>query len=112
MKLFFVLIFCSACFGCASKRPVDVLPPSNAVVEIGAHALSHGGRYPWHAGMTALEGIRATGGRIEFADAARVVVRHSNGTYDKYLYDKLRKGETKDPVLRSGDSVYVTTPLF
>jgi protein involved in polysaccharide export with SLBB domain len=85
---------------------------SPAVVYIDGHEVHSQGKYPWHSGMTVKDLIKAAGGLTEFAAHSSIHITHADGTRDTLRYPSILCGKTKDPVLRPGDIVHVSTPII
>ena len=87
-------------------------PAPGAVVYIVGHEVHSQGKYPWRDGMTVKDLIKAANGLTEFAGHSGIHITHADGTQDTFKYASILSGKTKDPTLRPGDRVWVSTPIF
>src|SRR5262245_49547903 len=79
---------------------------TNSVVFIDGE-VSVCGRFDWTPEMTLTNLIALAGGFTDFANRARLEVRHYDGSIERYNYSRIRNGLTNNPALKVNDLVYV-----
>jgi polysaccharide export outer membrane protein len=70
------------------------------------------GRFIWSPGMTLTNAIALAGGFTDFAQVARVEIRHLNGSMEHYSYPRIVNGSTNNPTLNPNDRVRVPKRFF
>jgi hypothetical protein len=65
------------------------------------------GRIIWNSRLTLTNAIASAGGFTDFANAARLEIRRSDGSVERYSYYRVVKQMTNNPSLRPNDFVQV-----